>query len=127
MNKVLVIDDDAELRAVLVERLRDAGFEVSEAADGAQGLKLQRDDPADIVVTDIFMPDQDGMETVSKLRSIYPEIKIIAISGGMARDGKYNYLPVAKLIGADRCLQKPFKTAELVSAVRELLETATPE
>lgn len=122
MSRVIVIDDDAELRAGLAERLRDAGFEVSEAPDGAAGLNLQRDHPADVVITDIFMPGQEGMETVHKFRSAYPDMKIIAISGGIAKHGKFNFVPVARAIGADRCLRKPFKTSDLVGAIRELLQ-----
>jgi len=122
MSRVIVIDDDTELRAELAERLRDAGFEVSEATDGAAGLSLHRDRPADVVVTDIFMPGQEGMETVHELRSAYPDIKIVAISGGYARLGKYDFVTAAKAIGADRFLRKPFKTAELVGTIRELLQ-----
>lgn len=123
MNRVIVIDDDTELRAALAERLRDAGFEVSEATDGAAGLSLHRDHPADVVVTDIFMPGQEGMETVHELRSTYPDLKIIAISGGYARRGQYDFVPAARAIGADRCLRKPFETADLVGTIRELLQT----
>jgi DNA-binding response OmpR family regulator len=121
MTRVLVIDDDAELRAALVEGLRDAGFEVVEASDGTQGLDMQRTRPAGVVVTDLFMPGQEGMDTVFKLRVAHPETKIIVISGGTARGGTYDFLPVAKAIGADLCLRKPFKAAHLVSAIRELL------
>lgn len=121
MSKVLLIDDDAELRAALAESLREAGFEVVEASDGARGLNIQRENPADVVVSDIFMPEQEGIETMFKLRSTYPALRIIAISGGFAKGGRYNYLPGAKDIGADRCLQKPFKAAHLVSTIRELL------
>lgn len=121
MSRVIVIDDDADVRAGLAERLRDAGFEVSEAPDGVAGLNLHREHPADVVVTDIFMPGQEGMETVHQFRSAYPDMKIIAISGGITRHGKFNFVPVATAIGADRCLRKPFKTAELVSVIRELL------
>jgi DNA-binding response OmpR family regulator len=123
VSRVIVIDDDADLRAGLAERLRDAGFDVSEASDGATGMNLHRDHPADVVVTDIFMPGQEGIATVHQFRSVYPDMKIIAISGGITRYGKFNLLPAAKAIGADRCLRKPFKTAELVGAIRELLQT----
>jgi DNA-binding response OmpR family regulator len=121
MNRILIIDDERELRAAMAEGLRDAGFEVLEASDGKQGLDMQREHRAQVAITDIFMPGQEGMETIFKLRSEYPSIKIIAISGGTATHGKYNFLPVAQSIGADRCLQKPFTAATLTSTVRELL------
>jgi DNA-binding response OmpR family regulator len=121
MNRILLIDDDTELRTALAEALRDAGFQVSEASDGAQGAAMQRRAPADAVVTDIFMPGQEGMETIFSLRSAYPDLKIVAISGGTATKGSYNFLPIAQKIGADRSLQKPFKAALLVSTLRELL------
>lgn len=123
MSRIIVIDDDPELRAELAERLRDAGFEVSEATDGAAGVSLHRDHPADVVVTDIFMPGQEGMETVHELRSAYPDLKIIAMSGGYTTSGQYDFLPAAREIGADRCLRKPFRTADLVGTIRELLQT----
>lgn len=122
MTRVLLIDDDAELRAALSEALRDAGFDVTEASDGEQGVQMQRSNPADVIVSDIFMPGQEGIETIFKLRSIYPTLKIIAMSGGTPNGGRYNYLPVARDLGADRCLQKPFTIARLISTVRELLE-----
>lgn len=122
MSRVLLIDDDAELRAALAEALLEAGFEVVEASDGARGVRIQRENPVDVVVSDIFMPEQEGIETMSKLRSMYPALRIIAISGGVAKSGNYNYLPVAMDMGADRCLQKPFKIAQLLSTIRELLD-----
>jgi DNA-binding response OmpR family regulator len=125
MNKVLLIDDDDQLRAALAEGLREAGFEVLTASDGAQGLRLQREHRANAVVTDLFMPGQEGMETLHRLRSAYPTLKIIAISGGIAQGGKSDFLPVAGTIGADHCLRKPFRTAELVAALRQLLATPT--
>jgi DNA-binding response OmpR family regulator len=116
-----LIDDDAPLREALAEALRDAGFSVDEASEGAEGLRIQRTHPADIVISDIFMPGEEGMETIFRLRSLYPKLKIIAISGGTARGGAYDYLPVAGDIGANCTLRKPFRMAEMLSAIHELL------
>lgn len=121
MKRVLVIDDDTELREALAEALREAGFEVLEASDGTQGLEMQRARPADVVVSDLFMPGQEGMDTVFRLRAAHPATKIIVISGGIARGGTFDFLPVAKAIGADLCLRKPFPVAQLLSAIGRLL------
>jgi DNA-binding response OmpR family regulator len=121
MRKVLLIDDDASLRQPLAEALRDVGLEVVEACEGAHALRIQLNDPVEIVITDIFMPGEEGIETIHTLRSRYPALKIIAISGGLVQGGKYDYLSVAREIGADRVLRKPFRLAALLSAIDELV------
>ena len=121
LNRILLIEDDAELRAALAERLQEAGYKVIEAADGAAGLAAQRSQPADLVITDLFMPGQEGIETLFSFRREHPALKIIAMSAGMAEHGRYDYLSVAAAIGADICLRKPFKSVELLSAISRLL------
>jgi CheY-like chemotaxis protein len=118
MTRVLVIDDDAELRDALRSILEGAGYSVDLAADGELGMILQRARPADIVITDIFMPNQDGIETVSRLRSEFPEARVIAMSGGGAKVKSGAYLSTAGQIGAHALLRKPFQPDELLNAVR---------
>ena len=118
-NRVLIIDDDPDIRVFLRALLEGEGYEVSTAADGDEGLALQRNRPAQVVVTDIFMPGKEGIETIHQLRGEFPQAKIIVISGGPTRKGR-DYLSVARELGAARSLKKPVASQELIDAVREL-------
>ena len=121
MARIIVIDDEQQVRTTLREILEHEGYEVTEAADGAEGMKLFREEPADLVVTDMIMPNKEGMETIMDLRREFPEVKIIAISGG-GRIGPESYLEVAEGFGAMRIFTKPFDIEEFLVAIRELLE-----
>ncbi|MGE0733225.1 MAG: response regulator [Alphaproteobacteria bacterium] len=123
MARVLLIDDETLVLATLSAALRDAGHEVVEARDGRRGLAALAEQPVDLVVTDILMPERDGIEVILEIRMRWPRLKIIAISGGDPNDG-YDYLPISKRLGADRTMTKPFLPAELVAAVDELLSGA---
>ena len=125
MARILVIDDDELLRGALRTALEGAGYDVMEAADGKAGLRLQRESGADLVVVDIFMPEQDGLEVIRGLRAEAPQPKIVAISGG-GRIGQIDALRAAAAFGASRTLQKPFEPRELLTAVRELLAERGP-
>lgn len=119
MTRILVVDDDFQMREMLGVILERKGYDVTTAADGKTALQLQRKTPFDIVITDIIMPEKEGLETISELRRGYPQLKIIAISGG----GRYKpeeYLELARQLGADRGLVKPFGSWEILGAVREL-------
>jgi DNA-binding response OmpR family regulator len=119
MIRILVVDDDFQMREMLGVILERKGYDVKTASDGKSALQLQSIKPFDIVITDIIMPEKEGLETISELRRGHPRVKIIAISGG----GRYKpegYLELAKQIGADRVLVKPFGSWEILGAVREL-------
>ena len=118
--RILVIDDDEQMRILLRQVMEWAGYEVIEAADGREGMLKQRKQPADLVITDLIMPEQEGLETITSLKKEYPQVKIIAISGG-GRIGPDAYLPAAQELGADRVFSKPFDVRELATCVRELL------
>lgn len=119
--KVLVIDDDEAVRSVIVRAFGRVGCDVRSACDGRSGVKLFAAQPADLVVTDILMPNQEGIETILELkRSVVPP-KVIAISGGGARGGQ-DFLKWALNLGADAALPKPFRTSELIHVARTLLE-----
>ena len=120
MQRVLVIDDDEQMRALLYEILDRAGFAVMEASNGVEGLKLYRNQPADLVITDLIMPEKEGVETIMELRSQFPNARIIAISGGQRAGGR-DYLPIAAKLGARRTVAKPFSRQEILEAVRETL------
>ena len=120
MARVLVIDDDELLRRAVRAVLEVAGYDVIEAADGADGLRVQRDQGADLVLVDIFMPEVDGLEFIRRLRAELPQAKIVAMSGG-GRIGHADVLRMAAALGASRTLRKPFKPRDLLTAIRDLL------
>ncbi|HXC38208.1 MAG TPA: response regulator [Burkholderiales bacterium] len=120
MARILVVDDAQDIRSLLSAVLTMDGHRVQVAQDGDAALKIQRTTPADLLVTDIFMPNKDGMETIAAFRGEFPGVKIIAVSGG-PRQGRHDYLKVALEIGADVCLLKPFGIEELSKTIRSLL------
>jgi len=119
--QILLIEDDDRLRTTLRKLLEQEGYMVQDAEEGAAGLSLFQKNPADLVITDLIMPGKEGMETIIDLRKKDKELKIIAISGG-GRVRAAEYLPVAKVAGANRILAKPFSFEQLLSAVHGLLE-----
>ncbi len=121
MARILVIDDDDQVRLSLRMALEDAGYSVEEAADGKVGLRLFHQNPADLVITDLIMPEKEGIETISDLRKGSPEVKIIAISGDCNADPD-SYLFTARAMGALQTFKKPINLAELLDAIEELLE-----
>ncbi len=121
MARIIVIDDEAALRRTVGRALETAGHEVREASDGEAGLKLLADQGADLVITDIFMPGQDGIVTVRRIRREFPAVKVIAMSGGDST-GRMDLRSDAVLLGAATSLAKPFEVADLLAAVRRVLE-----
>lgn len=121
MAKVLVIDDDLLVRAMVRHMLEQAGYEVMDAEDGTVAVELCGQSPPDLVITDINMPGKDGWETIVALRGEYPDLKIIAISGGDQQQTSFN-LSLSTRLGADRIFTKPVPKAELLAAVAELLD-----
>jgi DNA-binding NtrC family response regulator len=120
MSRILVIDDDEQFRSMLRQVLGREGHEVVEASNGKEGMALFRAEPTALIITDILMPEQEGLQTIRELRHEFPEAKIIAISGG-GPGGTMNFLKAAKLLGAQRTLWKPFDLDELRQTVREVL------
>ena len=121
-TRVLVIDDDADLRELIRDSLEGDGFEVTSAANGARGLEIQRAKPAQIVITDIFMPEKEGLETLIAMRNEFPLAKIIVMSGGGGTT-KADYLSLARELGAAKSFSKPFELRALCAAVRELVRS----
>jgi len=121
MKSILVIDDESATRTMLRLMLEDAGFAVVEAEHGRKGVELYAGQPTDLVITDIIMPEQEGLETIRSLKHSFPALKIIAMSGG-GRICSQNYLDMAIKIGADRILDKPFGRGELLQAIRHVLD-----
>ena len=118
MPSVLVVDDEEAIRQLIKDALRQAGYQVNEAKDGTEGLLRYREAPTDLVIMDILMPDQDGLESILTLRREFPTVKIVAITGGSDMIGILNFLDVARMLGARRTLQKPFDMRHLLEVVQ---------
>jgi CheY-like chemotaxis protein len=120
MARILVIDDDELVRSTIKSALELAGHEVAEASDGEQGVAAFAGGGFDLVVTDIIMPEKEGIETIIELRQHDPAIKVIAISGG-GRTSNQIFLDVAKKFGAVDVLGKPFSPKQLLATVEKAL------
>src|SRR6476660_8930286 len=118
MASILLVDDDEQFRTMLSVVLRRAGYEVQVAIDGIEASSFYRNHPTDLIITDLIMPEKDGLEIIRELRKEYPQAKIIAMSGG-GRTGTANYLKVARAFGAQQMLEKPFPHQEMLDAIRE--------
>ena len=119
MRSILIADDDKSLRSALKLALEANGYQVRIAANGDEALALQRKTPADVLITDIFMPESDGFEAIDAFRKAFPATKIIAMSGD-AKRAKHEYLSAAALIGVDATLKKPFQVGTLLLTLRSL-------
>jgi len=119
MTRVLVIDDNDDFRKLALLWFQINGIEAEGASNGAKGLEVQRARPATVIVTDIFMPEKDGIETIQELRREFPGVKIIAMTGRESLTD-YDAFQVARELGAAKTFKKPFKLDELVAAVNEL-------
>jgi DNA-binding response OmpR family regulator len=125
VSHILIIDDDADLCLIMREVLQTTGYEVSLAADGAQGIACQRNRPASLLITDIFMPNKEGIETIRDFRREFPTVPIIAMSGGGRLKGRGS-LFTAKELGAAVILRKPFEMSDLLISVSEVLNCLEP-
>lgn len=125
MPSLLLIEDDDLFREALALALTDHGYTVYQARDGDEGLRIFRVEPADLVITDIVMPNKEGLATVMELRRDYPRLGIIVMSGGLAHDAPL-YLKLAAQFGATHTLKKPFAFATLLAAVKEALAHSDP-
>jgi len=115
--RILVVDDDETVRLALRRMLESAGYEVQEAPNGRVAMTLCREDPPDVMITDIFMPEQEGMETIQAMRREFPGVKLIAVSGQAGAV----YLRVAKLLGAQASLEKPLRMDTVLATIRSVL------
>lgn len=116
MRHILVIDDDAAVRRTVERILVSSGFTVTSAFDGRQGLARCKERRPDLVITDILMPEMEGIETISRLRALYADLPILAMSGGW-HDNKVDLLKIIAHLGATDILSKPFDSDELLRAI----------
>jgi DNA-binding response OmpR family regulator len=120
MPRILVIDDEQLLRSTIVTILTRAGFSVEEASDGQAGIAMFHKNPPDVVLTDIFMPNKDGIEIIKELKHSSPRTKIIAMTGG----GNLRMIEIAsaaEVLGADHVIHKPFESESLLAAINAVL------
>ena len=122
-RSILIIDDDEQIRRVLRLVLEKAGYLVLEASNGREGLRRFRETPTALVITDLLMPDQDGLEVTRALHREAPHVKIIVLTGGSE---ELNYLDAAKFLGAHRTMKKPVTAAEVLQAVQQELQGGSP-
>ena len=120
MARILLIDDNPDVLNVVHCVLTAEGHVVEDAPTGSAGITLHRENPFDLIITDIVMPEKEGISTIIELRGEYPDFKIIAMSGGGDFE-PYGYLDIAIRVGADRTLPKPFSRMELLEAVNDVL------
>jgi DNA-binding NtrC family response regulator len=124
MARILIIDDESQIRSMLRLMLERVGYEVDEAPDGIEGIRQYREDPADLIITDLIMPNKDGIGMIIDLKKEFPKVKIIAMSGGGVNRPE-GYLDGAKKLGASRTLIKPIDRDEMLKAVKETLKDTT--
>ncbi len=120
MKTILVIDDNENMLSMMCDLLTRSGYNVLSATDGAQGLNALRTNTPDLLITDVVMPEKDGLEVIMDLKKHHPGLKSIVVSGGGILEPQA-YLPIAKKLGADEVLAKPFIPSELLALVRKLL------
>lgn len=123
-RRVLVVEDESFVREALGLMLAECGCEVVTAVNGVQALAQVRDQTPDLVITDIFMPEKDGLETILELKRLNPEVKIMAISGGSPSFAPQDSLRAARSLGADQVMAKPFSLADLAESLDLLLARA---
>ena len=120
MTSILVIDDDNDFRMIVCAILESEGYQVGEACEGEEGLSLYRANPTDLVLTDLIMPGQEGVETIIELRKDFPKARIIAMSGG-GRAEPGSFLGFANKLGAADTLEKPFSRDLLLQTIEKVL------
>jgi len=125
MRRILVIDDDTQIQQMLRQMLEREGYEVVDALDGNEGIKLYRQLPADLIIIDIIMPGKEGISTIIEIRQDFPDAKIIAISGGGLIAPEV-YLEMAERYGVCRTFSKPLDRKEFLDAIQELLGDVVP-
>ena len=122
MESILIIDDEPQIRSMIRLILERSGYTVIEASDGIEGIRRFREKPADLIITDLIMPNKDGIGLIIELKKEFPDVKIVAMSGG-GLNRPEGYLRGAQKLGAACTLSKPINRQELLRVVRDTLNT----
>jgi DNA-binding NtrC family response regulator len=126
MGRILVIDDEPHILLMVKKMLERVGYEVDLASNGSEGLRLYQQIRPVLVITDIIMPEKEGLETIREMKRSSSDLKIIAMSGG-GKISADNYLETARIFGASRLIEKPFSQKQLLSYVEELIGPGTKQ
>jgi YesN/AraC family two-component response regulator len=126
MPLILIIDDEPQIRSMLKLMLERDGYEVAEAPDGIEGIRVYRQKPADLVITDLIMPNKDGIGMIIDLKKEFPNVKIIAMSGGGLNKPE-GYLKGAKKLGAACTLTKPIDRDEMLRTIKDVLQSPSSQ
>ena len=126
MPLILIIDDEPQIRSLLKLMLERDGYEVAEAPDGIEGIRIYRQNPADLIITDLIMPNKDGIGVIIDLKKEFPNVKIIALSGGGLNKPE-GYLKGAKKLGAACTLTKPIDRGEMLRAIKDVLKSPSSQ
>ena len=119
-NKILIIDDDELVRSMMANFLKKNGYAVAQASNGNEGIEIAKKNIPDIVITDMLMPEKEGIETIVDLKKYNTDIKIIAISSG-GKTKNMSFLDIAKNVGAQATIEKPFKPQDLIETIKEVI------
>jgi len=119
---ILIVDDDELIRLTVRNMLKKTGCKVLEAKNGNEGLSIYREERPDVMLTDMLMPEKEGLETIIQIRDFDPDARIIAVSGGGATKNM-SFLELAKKVGANQILEKPIKPEQLYTAIDSVLKT----
>ncbi len=120
MKHILIIDDESQIRLMLRKLLEAEGYGVTVAPNGKEGIRLYNENPMDLIITDLIMPEKEGIETIMELKKKHPDIKIIAMSGG-GKNLSDGYLLLAKKMGAMKTFEKPIRKKALLEAISNLI------
>ncbi len=121
MANILVVDDEAPVRNLLKDVLEKEGYTVFTAETGVEASTIYDSSDIDLIITDLVMPEKGGIDLIMELKKKDPDIKVIAISGGGGITGRFDYLPIAKLVGATEIIAKPFQVTEIRAQVAKML------
>ena len=121
MTKILIIDDEPQIQTMLTKLFREEGYEVEAASNGNQGLQMFKASSYDLVITDIIMPEKEGLETIRDLKKIDPSVKIIVMTGGSNKYNSEMYLELGVKFGAITAFEKPIRRNQLLKKVKEIM------
>ena len=120
-NTILIVDDELSIHSLLQDMLEDLDYQLLYAENGVEALDYCKNHSVDLVITDLVMPKKNGLDLMIALKQFYPDTKIIAISGGGGIQGQFEYLPIARLIGAESIIEKPFTIQQIQNSITNAL------
>ena len=124
MAKILIVDDEQNIRNILRESLKKDEHEIYEAGTGQEASDILNSNQIELLITDLVMPGKTGLDLIMEVKENYPDLTIIAISGGGGINGRFDYLPIAQLIGANNIIKKPFSINDIKQSVTNLLKAS---